>query len=360
MPLFVRFEAAEGSARREFNAEGLTAINARMKQGVSRVDGSRTNAYGAAGMMFTGGFDSLTLRHVRVANVTREERAGRPGSQGCIGIGVVAKLGTTRSARQLTIEDFEVRHVDSDDLPGSPERADMDGVLVFQSAERAGTRPIIQRGLIREAAGRAIKVYAPGGGGVTRDIEIHRSVPGTTTGSNDVAHQHGDGTIENIKLYYSGNAHAYPTIPVGMSAGHLRDPDFPFQPGIVRNIQIIDTTGRPKFTLLSIVFNLEDRGLRRYALSDIDDSGSAETLFQPGALGTYQGALIDINNVTVNLTRGLMATEDHDRRLEIRARSLVNRNARAVPLKTFYDGRPAPPEHGGMLVADQTVKGIAH
>jgi hypothetical protein len=54
-----------------------------------------------------------------------------------------------------------------------------------------------------------------------------------------------------------------------------------------------------------------------------------------------------------------MSTEDYDRQLAITARGLVNRNPRPVPFKVFYDGRAAPPGHGGTtFIADATVRGI--
>lgn len=356
MPFFARFENVADDHRRDFHVEGLTACNARMKRGVSAVDGSMTNAYGATAMYFLGGFDHLTLRRVRARNVTREAGAGRSGSQGCVGIGIV-NLAGTHSARHIRIEEFEVVHVDSDDPPGSPDRTDMDGLLVFQSAERAGSRPVIQGGTIREAAGRAIKVFAPGGGGITRDVTVYRSVHGSTQGSNDIAHQHGDGTIEDITFHYSGEAHASRTTSIGMSAGHLRDPGFPFQDGVVRNIAVNDTTGRPKYAIVTLFSNLHDGAPRAYRLANIRDSGSAEHLFMPGSLGTFSDASIEIDDVDVNLTAGLMATEDPSPRLRVAARRVVNRNRRAVPFNVYYDGRPAP-RLGGVLVVEGAVQGV--
>lgn len=358
IPFFARFENVGGDDRRDFNVDGLVVRNARMKRGVSSIDQSSTSAYGATAMHFFGGFDRLTLRRVRAMNVTREAGAGLPGSQGCVGIGVTANLAGSQSARHISIEDFVVDRVDSDDPPGSRERSDMDGVLVFQSSEKAGTRPIIQRGTIREAAGRAIKVFAPGGGGVTRNIEIHRSVHGSVQGSNDVAHQHGDGTIEDITFHYSGDAHASRTTPVGMSAGHLREPEFPFQRGLVRNIVVNDTTGRPKYAVVSLFSNLHDVAPRSYRLTNIHDNGSVAHLFMPGSLGTFSDALIEIDQIDVNLTAGLMATEDPSPRLRVTARRVTNRNRRQVPFNVYYDGRPAQ-GLGGVFVADGSVQGVA-
>jgi hypothetical protein len=359
IPFFARFEPVSGDRRRDFTVAGLTARNARMRPGVSRIDGSRSNAYGATGMLFMGGFDHLHLRDVKAMDVTRDAGAGLLGSQGCVGIGVVAIMSGTQSARHVTIEDFEVARVDSDDRPGTVDRNDMDGVLVFQSPEADGSRPIIQRGTIREAAGRAVKVYAPGGGGATRDLVIYRSVHGKVNGSNDVAHQHGDGLIENIIFHYAGNAHSQPTVPIGMSSGTARDSGFPFAEGVIRNVTINDTTGQPKRAIISIFYMvLTDASPRRYAFQNIRDSGTAQHLFVPGFLGSYGDAEIDIDEVSVNLTTGLMATEDYSRHLRVIAHRLINRNARPVPFKVFYDGRAAPPNHGGTLIVDDTDTGI--
>lgn len=359
MPFFARFEAVEGAERRDFLVNGLIARNARMRRGRSPLDGSLTNAYGACGMFFYGGFDLLQLRGVKALGATREAGAGRSASQGCAGIGVVARLGTTSSARRIRIEDFEVVRVDSDDPPGSRARTDMDGVLVFQSAERGGAAPVIQRGTIREAAGRAVKMFAAGGGGVTRDITIHRSVPGSYPASNDVAHQHGDGTIENVTLYYSGRANSGQTVPISMSAGQPRPAGFPFGRGVIRNIRIQDTSGRAKKALVTLFYSSADPAPRSYLLADIRDSGTAEALVTPGGLGSAQDASIEIERVDANLTAGLVATEDYDRRLRVTARGLVNRNPRRVPSKVFYNGRAAPPGHGGTFRFDATVRGVA-
>jgi len=356
IPFFARFETVSGRARRDFRVDGLVTRNARMKRGTSRVDGSPMNAYGATGMAFSGGFDRLHLRRVRSLDIAREAAAGLPGHQGCVGIAVSG--GGIVNPKHVTIEDFEVVNINSDDRPDSRQRGDMDGVLVFQAPEAEGSRPVIQRGTIREAAGRAIKVYAPGGGGVTRDIEVYRSVHGNTGGSNDIAHQHGDGTIENVAFHYSGDAHSQPTIPIGMSSGHLRERGFPFRRGVVRGITIHDTTGRAKRAIATMFFNLRDASPRAYLIADVQDHGSAEHLFLPGALGSFGDAAIEIDQVSVNLTIGLMATEDYDRRLTVTARALVNRNPRPVPFKVGYNGQAAPPGHGGTLVADNTVIGV--
>ncbi len=358
IPFSASFERVFGAARRDFSVDGLTARNARMRRGVSRIDGSPTDAFGAAAMNFHGGFDRLHLRNVRAFDVSRDAGAGRPGSQGSIGIGVIGALETTASARHVTIEDFEIARIDSDDRPGSPQRFDIDGLSVFQAAEAGGSRPIIQRGTIREAAGRAIKVFAPGGGGVTRDIIVHRSVHGITDGSNDIAHQHGDGVIENIVFHYSGNAHSQPTYSIGMSAGHVRARGFPFTRGVIRNVTINDTTGRPKGALVALYASQPDPSPRAYLLADITDSGSARQLLMPGRLGDDGPAAIVVERVSVNLTAALILSNARNARLTVTARGLVNRAARAAPFRAMGDGRPAPIGYGGTLDADATVRGV--
>lgn len=357
MPFFARFEGVSGKARRAFHVSGLTACNARMRDASSAYDGSRTSGYGAAAMCFLGGFDDLTLRNVRAVNVGRDAGVGRLGTQGCAGIAVLDVPGGF-SARRILIEDFEVSGVDSDDLPGSPARADMDGLIVFQLAEPGGEPPVIQRGVIREAAGRAVKVFAEGGGGVTRNLDIFRSVPGSSQGSNDLAHQHGDGVIEDIRFHYSGDAHMSPTTPIGMSAGHLREEAYPFGPGVIRNISIEDTTGRPKFAVVTLFSSLQSPTRRSYTIQDLIDDGTAERLFTPGNLGTFANALVEVDRVKVNLTTSLMATEDLCPLLRVVVRRLTNQGPRTVPFNAYYDGRPAP-RLGGSKELAPNIEGIS-
>lgn len=359
MPLFVRFENVAGGDRRDLTVEGLTATNAHMRCGRSAIDGSPTNAYGATAMVFTGGFATLVLRQVKAVNVTRDAGAGDPGHQGCAGICVTGAMEGTASPQHITIEDFDVANIDSGDPPGSPRRGDMDGVLVFQAPQVDSTRPIIQRGVIRNAAGRAIKVFAPGGGGVTRDLTIYRSVHGNTGGSNDIAHQHGDGTIENITIYYSGDAHSQPTTPIGMSSGTARAPGFPFGTGTVRNVAIHDSTGQPKRAVVTFFYNVAgDRAPRRYLIQHVIDQGSAGSLFRPGILGADGPAEIDIDDVSVDLRSGLLASEDITPYLKVVVQKLVNRAVRPVPFKVSYNGNVAPRKYGGDLVAAGPIHGM--
>lgn len=358
LPFYARFDDVDGAARRSFQVDGLSARNARMRRGISRIDGSRTDLYGATALLFHGGFDRLELRHVRAYDVSREAGVGVPGSQGCIGIAVIATMGTTKSARHITVQDFDIARIDSDDPPGSRERIDIDGLSIFQSAEPESSRPLVQRGRIRNAAGRAIKVYAPGGGGgVTRKIEVHRSVHGSTGGSNDIAHQHGEGRIEDVVFYYSGAAHSQPTVPIGLSATPLPASRFPAIQGIIRNVTIHDTTGRDKLALVSIYNTQRDTWPRAFALSGIIDSGTSRFLLLPGSMGRDADVTASIEDSALRLTAALIGTDEDVRRLAVRARRLANQTMSAVPVKADYDGRAAPADHV-RLIKGERVSGI--
>jgi hypothetical protein len=355
---FARFENVSGALRRDFSVDGLECMNARTTIGRSPIDGSATNAYNAAGMYFVGGFDRLHLRNIIVANVTREARSGIFGSKGSLGVGVVAKLGSTSSARHILIEDFEVSRVDSDDPSGSSERWDMDGVLVFQSAERDGTRPVIRRGVIREAAGRGVKVFAPGGGGTTQYLKIYRSVPSGQFGAADVQHQHGDGLIADIELFYSGRAHQLPTTPISFSAGSSPS-EWGIGVGEARNIRIHDTTGKVKGVLVGFQYNVVgDKRPRRYVISGLTDNGLARYLFLPGALGTYGQAMVEIDDVHVNLTDALFASEDPTQLLRVRVRCSRFNRTRHLPEKVRYDGAPVAKALAVRVDVDASVTGL--
>lgn len=343
--LFARFENVLGGARRDVAVTGLTCRNARMVAGRSPVDGSATNAYGSNGMLFMGGFDHLILRGVSVENITRDAGAGLRGSQGCAGIAVVALMGTAASARHVTIEDFTVRHVDSDDASNSKARGDMDGIIVFQSPEAGASAPQIHDGLIVNAAGRAVKIFAPVGGGRTERLRIERDVPGPLEGAVDIAHQHGDGTIADIHIVYSGAAHVNPTTVVGMSSNEPRPGGFPIGRGVISGIRIHDTTQADKKAIVGIhQYNPADSERRRFTIADIRDDGTSEFFFLPGSLGQYGPAEVAIANVSARLRTALFASEDRNPFLDVAVRDSTFTDGRNLPAKVMYDKRPVPPQ----------------
>lgn len=359
MPFFARFESVSGTSRRDFLIDGLRVRNARMAAGVSPVDGSATNSYGATGIALSGGFDRLVVRNVEVTNVTRSAGAGRPGSQGSAGISI-SGTGST-NPRHVLVERFKITKVDSEDAATSVHRGDMDGVLVFQAAERSGTRPIIQDGEITDAAGRAIKVFAPGGGGLTQNLTITRSLPGGRNGSIDIAHQHGDGVVRNIRFRYSRGAHANGTTTIGFSSGTAREAGFPFGPAIVENISIEDTTGVAKRALFGLQYNVPgDPRERSFSALNVTDSGRTQYLFLPGALGTNQRATITFSAVDVNIDTAVLASEDPTQNMALAFENVrLSRNpGRSVPLKVSYDDRPVPAKLAIRAVKRGTVVGV--
>lgn len=358
IPFYAKFDKADGDLRRDFVVDGLTCRNARMAPVTSPIDGSRVNLYGASGMLFAGGFDHLHLRNVAVDNVTRAAGAGTPFFQGCVGIGVVAKLGGKTSARHVLIEDFVVTRVDSEDSVNSDRRVDMDGVLVFQSEESDGTRPLIQRGVIREAAGRAVKVFAPGGGGTTCQLRIYRSIPSSFQGAVEVDHQHGDGLISDIDISYSGRAHATPTTVIGMGSLGARKPGFPYAAGEIRNIRIRDRTGTPKSTLVSVYSSAVDPSSRVFMLTGISDDGTARNLLMTGALGTYGPARVVLDEIDIDLTVSVVVSDDPTQLLRIRARRSTFSRGRPVRTKARHDGTKVFSGRDIRVDLDRTVKGL--
>lgn len=344
LPVFVRFEDVSGTDRRDCNIDGLLVRNARMQPGTSTVDGSRTNSYGATGIALSGGFDRLVVRNIKIENVTRAAGAGLPGSQGCAGIAVTGD--GIRNPRHVLIEHFTIDNVDSDDPVSSPQRGDMDGVLVFQGPETTGSRPVVQHGSITNAAGRAVKMFAPGGGGLTEDLTIFRSRPGGANGSVDIAHQHGDGTVRNIRIRYAGDAHANGTTSIGFSSGTPRDPRFPFGPAVVEDITIEDRTGQAKSTLFGLQYNVpRDPHGRSFAARRVRDTGRTQYLFLPGGLGTHQVATASFTDIDVDLVTAVLASEDPTQSLRVSLEDarLVRSGPHKVPFKVSYRRVPVPP-----------------
>lgn len=358
IPFYAKFDKVDGDLRRDFIVSGLTCRNARMAPVISPIDGARANLYGACGMLFAGGFDHLHLRYVAVENVTRAAGAGTPFFQGCVGIGVTAKLGGNTSARHVVIEDFTVTRVDSEDAMRSDRRVDMDGILVFQSEESNGTRPLIQRGVIREAAGRAVKVFAPGGGGITRQLQIYRSVPSSVSGAVEIDHQHGDGLIADIDISYSGRAHVSPTTVIGMGSIGARPSGFPYAVGEVRDIRIRDQTGTPKSVLVSVYSSSSDASPREFALTRISDEGTTRNLLMTGALGTYGLVKVTLDEIDINLTVSVVVSDDPTQLLRVRARRSKFSRGRPVRIKARHDGAKVFDGRDIGADVDATVEGL--
>lgn len=144
-----------------------------------------------------------------------------------------------------------------------------------------------------------------------------------------------------------------------MSSGTRRDPAFPFGAGEVRNLRITDTTGVAKRTMFGLQYNVaNDSAPRRYVFDNVVDSGSVRYLILPGALGTGAAAEIVLSDITANVTKGVLASEDRAARMRVIARRTRLSRGRAVPAKVFYDDRPATPGWRVRIDADYSVTGL--
>lgn len=323
--LWVNYETVTGSNRAKIDIGG-TYKNARRETGLTFRD--------AVPISVTGGFIDLHMHDVRAINSTRAAGSGTPGSTGNIGIGVYVWCP------KILIEDFYIENVNSDDLPSSANRSDLDGLLLFQDPQETSFTPaVIQRGTIVEAAIRAIKAFAPAGGVHISNITVIRSIVGGFNGSDDIDVQSGDGIVENIKFYYSGDANTKETTPIDIGANGARTVDYAFHPTIVRNVIINDKTGVAKRQIVGTFSNFTDNDTRQILIENVVDTGTAEVVTYIGALGINGGgrATLRVRDMDCNVTVGFTKSEDDLSNLYVEATGLRNRGS-SVPAITNNSG----------------------
>jgi hypothetical protein len=336
-----------GTDRRDVIVDGLHVMNCKLHT---------NHAGGANGIVFNGGAGQLVIRNWSVRDITRRAGAGQAGSYGTAGLVVFGHSTDTANPRRVLIEKFHVSAIATEDRPGTAAYSDGDGVLVFQYkvGDDDVEAPVIREGVIENAFGRAIKRYATAFGGLTEDITVIRSVQGVNTGSIDIAHQDGSGVIRDIRFIYSGAAHVTPTKPVGMSLGVRANPGH----GAVENIRIEDTTGAVKGCLVQLYYNLADPAPRHYAIRNVTDTGKAECIFLPGALGATGRVSIALEDIDCELTKAVCLTDDHIVNLTVTGTRLVNRGPDVPVVRTVTGRNVMKPDRWGSWRGDATLRGF--
>lgn len=326
MPFWAQADNRSGANRAPIIARDCIFRNARKVDGVS---------YDAACAVFNGGFSKVELRGCDFDRSSNAVGTTVAGSSGCRGFTIFGVLGTSRSAAEIIVDDCELIDIYSDEDPDSANYTEMDGGIIFQSDVGTVAAPIVTniRGK-NGGMGRLLKIFAPFGGAIVRDITDELTRP-PVTASVRVNLQNGDGTIENYRGIYSWTPTATPRAvrPVSLT---MTAYDLTRKVTKVDGIDITDTTGEIKSCLVDI--QTADTSTSRnwqIDIRNVRDSGMADCLYTPRSLGRYADAYVNVENVNCNLTGQCLAkTDDPLIFLKATYRKLHNRNATpAIPVR---------------------------
>ena len=350
IPFWLQYDLVGGTNRRDCIFDGnFICKNARMKRGFNRINGDSNSTYESACIIFSGGFDKLELRGLQAISATRESNLTVVASKGSRGIVINGFIGTERSSKHIIVSDFVVEDISAEDIPGTIDVPECDGLLIFKSAELSASETVVERGRFKNCLGRAIKLYSPGGGGVAKELLIERS--NNLASVIDINFQHGDGLVEDVEFRYFDKAHGtknyrLATTPISFATSYSRPKEFPFRNTTIRNVQIIDTTGVRKAQLIGLDYIKDENTPRKVWFENILDKGASDVLFRPAALGRYQDVTLHIQNVDVNLEVAACETDDPLERLTVIATDFVNRSPVDRPVVTTLDGKVRTASYG--------------
>lgn len=338
MPFWAQADNRSGVSRAPFIARNCAFRNAR------KVDGA---SYDAVCLVTNGGFSKVEWRGCEFDRSSCIVGTSVGGASGCRGFTIFAVLGTSRSAAEIIVDDCELIDIYSDEDPDSANYTEMDGGIIFQSDVGTVAAPIVTniRGK-NGGMGRLLKIFAPFGGAIVRDVTDELTRP-PTTASLRVNLQNGDGTVENYRGTYSWTPTATPRAvrPVSLT---MTGYDLTRKVTKVDGIDITDTTGEIKSCLVDI--QTADTSTSRnwhISISNIRDSGLADCLYTPRSLGRYADASVNVVMVNCNLTGQCIAKSD-DPLIFLKATYLhvYNRNATpAIPVR-LLNGSPRVTQWG--------------
>lgn len=344
--LWLEYSSVSGDDRRDLRLHNLQVRNVKM---------TTTTTAGANGIRLNGGFDFMWVRNWRVETVNRTAGTGLAGSYGCAGLIYNVSAGSAK-ARRTVIEDFEVDTVTTEDAAGTAAYSDCDGILWFDSVVDSAPvePPVIRRGVIRECAGRAIKVFSRNSPQVkVQSIAVYRSVQGVNGGSNDIDIQSGGGLVDDIVYHYSGDAHATPTIPLDFTLGYDLDPG----PLVIRAVRMNDSTGATKGAVLG--FQYTDPAVpaeRKITVENVVDHGQAECLFIGSGVGSLNRADISLRQVDVYLTQAVCKRSDNGPYLFVTASQVLNRASSVPAVRNLSNVMFVV--SWGYWVGDATIRGL--
>jgi len=157
---------------------------------------------GATGVMIRGNIDNLFASSLQAENIDREAGTGSLFNNGTAGI----EIGNTGGygVRNIRVGTYIAKTITTQDAPGDPACADVDGVLIQQINEDDSAFSFDQI-IVRNAQGRGVKmqVFKNLRAG---SISVFRNIEGITGGTTEVAFQYSEGVAPQTNVRYTGLA----------------------------------------------------------------------------------------------------------------------------------------------------------
>jgi hypothetical protein len=313
------------------------------------------SGYEAMGLCFAGGFDDIDIEGFEIRDIAAAVGATIGGSRGTRGLVIAGELGTTKGAATVRVGQHKIVNIQNLETVGGPQRVEMDGALIFQPSEGARSAPIVEKGYYENCLVRAIKIFAPFGGGAIRDIEDVLTLQPGTGGSVRLNQQHGSGTIMGYRGRYTAGAAGQTIIPIGQAVTGYA---LAARTVHISDVDIDDATGTTQPCLIDLRRNATSSVTPYEAVIDnVKSSGLYECLSLVGELGTYVDARVALRAVDCRLSIALLKTDSAQFYLKLTAEGLTNRSGTTVPGTALLSGTMRSTDWGD-LAAIGRVDGI--
>lgn len=314
------------------------------------------SGYEAMGLCLSGGFDDIDIEGFEIRDIAAPVGATIGGSRGCRGLVIAGELGTTKGAATVRVGQHKIINIQNLETIGGPDRVEMDGTLIFQPSEGARSAPIVEKGYYENCLVRAIKIFAPFGGGAIRDIEdVLTMMPGTG-GSVRVNQQHGSGTIMGYRGRYTAGAAGQTILPIGQAVTGYA---LAARTVHISDVDIDDATGTTQPCLIDLRRNATSSVTPYEAVIDnVKSSGLYECLSLVGELGTYVDARVALRAVDCRLSQALIKTDSAQFYLKMTLDGVTNRSGSTVPGAVLLSGTMRATDWGD-IAAIGRVSGIA-
>lgn len=312
--------------------------------------------YEANGFFVNGGYKDVVVQDFEIYDISAPVGATVPGSRGCRGYQIFGTLGTTTSAERIFVGRHKVVNVLNDETPGTTNYIEMDNII-FQSAEGALQAPVVEDGYYENCPGRAIKIFAPFGGGIVRNIRDVLSVPAVTGGGSPrINFQHGNGTVEKCEFTFTAGAAGSTITPISFANTAYALPSKPIR---VSGITVDDATGDTQPCVVDLRRSPTSTVTpATVTIDNVRSNGLYEAFSLTGSLGRDLNAYVTLHQINLRLTQALIKTDDVQSYLRASLTNVHNTSGTTVPARRLLSNAMATTAWGDWE-ADGPCTGLA-